>query len=51
MASPLCVCARGTDFRTWVSGVKAKHLKDALPLKEVRGRHSCWVLVGSGRQG
>ena len=41
---------RVTDFRTWVSGVKAKHLKEAISLKEVRG----WVggticgLVGGG---
>lgn len=27
---------RVTDFRTWVSGVKAKHLKEAISLKEVR---------------
>lgn len=32
---------RVTDFRTWVSGVKAKHLKEAISLKEVRKRG--WV--------
>lgn len=45
---------RITDFRTWVSGVKAKHLKEAIPLKEciqkvgeiVRGK----VLVGHALQ-
>lgn len=45
---------RITDFRTWVSGVKAKHLKEAISLKEciqqvsemVRGK----VIVGHALQ-
>lgn len=43
---------RVTDFRTWVSGVKAKHLKEAISLKEVRGwvggTMGCWLVGGVG---